>query len=187
MAKLHSSPGSRLCLPVQERAPRPEGLLACANSKQERIRHATLTASKLPPAFSSHTAREKELLAAAAAFRERWVASAAAAAAAGMRTRRLLPAVTMLNECGAEKVVCTTLRPASLPHVELYDLEGIAQVRGSNVWGSARRRAPARQVVEQEAAVTGNSVHCQPVGMAGNPAQPAPTPVRCTTCPAVCV
>lgn len=86
------------------------------------------TASKLPPAFSTQTAREKQLLAAAAAFRERWAAGAAAAAAGGVPTRRLLPALTMLNECGTEKVVCTTLRPASLPHVELYDLEGIAQV-----------------------------------------------------------
>jgi hypothetical protein len=117
-----------LCL--QERAPRAEGLLACANPKQERIRHAMLAACKLPPGFSSHTAREKQVLAAAAAFKERWVAGAATAAASGVPTRRLLPAVTMLNECGVEKVVCTTLRPASLPHVELYDLEGIAQASG---------------------------------------------------------
>ena len=57
------------------------------------------------------------------------MAGAADAAAAGLPTRRLLPAVTMLNEFGAEKVVSTTLRPASLPHIELHDLEGIAQAR----------------------------------------------------------
>lgn len=117
------------CMP-QGRAPRAEGLLACGNPKLERVRHATLSASKLPPAFSTHTPREKQLLAAAAAFQEWWVAAAAAAAAAGVPTHRLLPAVTLRNECGAEKVVCTTLRPTSLPHAELYDLEGVAQVSG---------------------------------------------------------
>lgn len=115
-------------LPGQELAPRAEGLLACTNPKQECIRHAVLAASRLPPACTSHSAREKQVLAAATAFKERWVASASAAAAArGVPTCRLLPAVTMLNEFGAEKLVCTTLRPSSLPYVELYDLEGIAQ------------------------------------------------------------
>lgn len=55
------------------------------------------------------------------------MAGAAAAAAADAPTRRLLPAVTLRNECGAEKVCSTTLRPTSLPHTELYDLEGVAQ------------------------------------------------------------
>lgn len=103
-------------LPLQERDPAAEeALRACP--KCERIAQASLTAAKLPRAFGSPSPREQQLLAAAAAFRR-------AASAPG----RLVPAVSLLNECGAERVVCTTLRPARLPHVELYDLEGVAQV-----------------------------------------------------------
>lgn len=93
---------------------------ARASPKQERIRHATLIASKLPPPFSSHTPRERQLLAAAAAFRQRWLAEPAAAG-------RLPPCLVLPNECGVDKVVCATLRPTRLPHTELRDLDAICQ------------------------------------------------------------
>lgn len=115
--------------------------LAAANPKRERIRHASLTAAKLPRAFSINSPREQQLLAAAAAYRQRWMAGAAEAAeAAGARGARLMPAVSLLNECEAEKMVCNTLRPAALPHLELYDLEGVAQVRDISLqaWGDWR-------------------------------------------------
>lgn len=108
-----------ICHRLQERAPWPEDLTA-ANPKRERIKHATMIASKLPPAFCSHTAREQQVLAAAAAFRQRWAAS--------VNAGRLAPPVTLLNECGVEKAVCTTVRPTLLPHVELQDIAAIAQV-----------------------------------------------------------
>ncbi|KAL4458559.1 hypothetical protein ABPG75_013424 [Micractinium tetrahymenae] len=103
---------------IKEKEVRPEDLVA-ANPKRERIKHATLIAGKLPLAFRSHTPREQQLLAAAAAFKQRW--------AAGGGAGRLLPPVTLLNECGVEKAVCTTLRWASLPHTELHDLADITQ------------------------------------------------------------
>lgn len=126
-------------LPPQDKALRPEDL-APANPKLERIRQASAGGAQLAPAFTVPTPRERQLLAAAAAFKQRWVAGAAAAAAAGAPCGRLLPAVTLLNECGAEKAVCTTLRPASLPHAELYDLEGIAQVWLMAVLAGGRAR-----------------------------------------------
>lgn len=103
--------------------------MAGSNAKRERVKQASAAAAKLTSSFSIHTPREQQLLAAAAAFKQRWVAGAVAAAEAGTPLGSLLPAVTALNECGAEKCVCTTLRPAHLPHIELHDLEGIAKVR----------------------------------------------------------
>lgn len=95
--------------------------LATSNPKQERIRHASLSAGKLPPAFITHTQREEEMLAAAAAFWQRW-------AAGGSCVGRLSPPVTLLNECGVQKVVCTTVRPTLMPHTDLQDLPDIARV-----------------------------------------------------------
>lgn len=110
---------------TQEKEARP-GDVAAANPKRERIKHASIIASKLSPAFSSHSPREQQVLAAAAGFRQRW--------AAGSGAGRLAPPVSLLNECGLEKVVCTTVRPASLPHTDLHDLADIAQVGGGG-WG----------------------------------------------------
>jgi hypothetical protein len=117
------------CLPallagcLQEKAV-PRDALLRSNAKLERIKHATIIAAKLPPAFRTHTPREAQLLAAAAAFCGRWLAGPQAA-------DRLAPCLALPNECGTLKAVCTTLRPTALPHVnELHDLEAIAQVCG---------------------------------------------------------
>lgn len=124
-------------LALQDRSLLPEDLQP-PNPKRVRIGHASVEgASKLSPAFGSHSARERQLLAAAAAFKQRWVAQASAA---GQACSRLAPMVTMLNEAGTEKVVCTSLRPACLPHSQLYDLRGIAQVGGWPCRGLEGRR-----------------------------------------------
>lgn len=89
--------------------------------KRERVRHAMRMASKLPPPYTRHTPREQQLLAAADAFCARWQADPCAAG-------RLPPCVSLMNECGVPKTVCTTLRPTQLPHIDLQDLDTITQV-----------------------------------------------------------
>ena len=39
------------------------------------------------------------------------------------------PPLVLKNEWGKEKIVCSTLRPTSLPQTELHDLGGIVQAR----------------------------------------------------------
>lgn len=127
---------------------RPEDLIP-KNAKLERIVHCMEEAAGLPPGFTSNTSRELQILQRAAEFRAAWtqrlegqqglsqssgrvggegtVADSAAAAAAG--TAGLLePPLVLKNECGVDKLVCTTLRPTCLPHVELHDMEGVVQV-----------------------------------------------------------
>jgi hypothetical protein len=107
------------CPATQDKVEREDASLA--SPKSERIRHACLIASKLPPPFREHAPRERQLLAAAASFVQRWAAEPASLG-------RLPPCVVLPNECGAPKVVCTTLRPTRLPHTDLHDLHAIAQV-----------------------------------------------------------
>jgi hypothetical protein len=38
------------------------------------------------------------------------------------------PPLVLKNECGVDKIVCTTLRPTCLPHVELHDIDGVVEV-----------------------------------------------------------
>ncbi|KAL4859287.1 Dynein regulatory complex subunit 7 [Chlorella vulgaris] len=103
---------------VQDKVVREDA--SSISPKRERVRHAMLMASKLPPPYTRHTPREQQLLAAADAFCARWQADPCAAG-------RLPPCVSLLNECGVQKTVCTTLRPTQLPHIDLQDLDTITQ------------------------------------------------------------
>ena len=84
-----------------------------------RIEHTRAQlAHRLPAAFTANSPLEQRLLEHAAAYREAW---------AGAHPGQLPPCVSLLNEAGCQKAVCTTLRPTLLPHTQLYDLAGVAQ------------------------------------------------------------
>lgn len=73
----------------------------------------------LPPCYTSYTPAEQRVLAAAAAFVQRWAAE---------QPWRPAPWLVAKNECGTPKLVCTTLRRAVLPHLELHDLPSICRL-----------------------------------------------------------
>uniref|UniRef100_X2A9M0 Uncharacterized protein n=2 Tax=Capitella teleta TaxID=283909 RepID=X2A9M0_CAPTE len=74
--------------------------------------------SEFPQSFKENNPKEKLILAYAENFRRQYVHL--------YRDRKPL-FLNPNNECGLEKLVCTTIRPTQLPYKELYDWDGAAE------------------------------------------------------------
>lgn len=88
------------------------------NAKRARVQHTGHIAGKMPKSYSTLTHQESRLLAYAQDFQRVFEE---------LYPHRRPLYLAPRNECGAAKVVCTTLRPTQLNYTELYDLDAAAQ------------------------------------------------------------
>ncbi|KAM6123728.1 dynein regulatory complex subunit 7 [Phoenicopterus ruber ruber] len=78
---------------------------------------SSIDTSQLPPSYKTNSLKEKKLLQVADHFLQQYT---------HLCPDRKLLFLHPVNECGVEKFVSTTVRPALLPHTELYYWDGCA-------------------------------------------------------------